>query len=267
MVKLNRLRAPLFIPGNRPDLFIKGATSGADAVILDLEDSVGAEEKTFARASLSDCFTELPIIVRVNAAGTNWHYADINAVKNRKYAAIMLPKCECPKIVASVIAASGGLIPLFAIIESAAGLAHARAIAALEGVERLAFGSVDYCADLHCAHHRDILLSARLELVLASRLAEISAPIDGVTTQLDDLSITTDDAEHARNVGMGGKLCIHPKQIHLVQRAFASSQQEIDWAQRVLASSGGVLLVDGEMVDEPVRLRARQIMEAVLDVA
>jgi citrate lyase subunit beta/citryl-CoA lyase len=79
------------------------------------------------------------------------------------------------------------------------------------------------------------------------------------------MSITKEDAEHARNVGMGGKLCIHPKQINLVQAAFTPSKQEIDWAKRVLASTGGVLMVSGEMVDEPVRIRALQIMEAVSD--
>ena len=265
MVKTLSFHSPIFVPANRPERFSKAASSGADAVILDLEDSVAVSEKVFARSMLSDNFTELPIIVRVNAAGTEWHNDDIDAVRNRKYTAIMLPKCECPRAVESVITESGGRTPIFAITESAAGLVHARSIAALAGVDRLVFGSIDYCADMRCAHHRDILLPARLELVLASRLANISAPIDGVTTRLDDMSITKEDAEHARNVGMGGKLCIHPKQINLVQAAFTPSKQEIDWAKRVLASTGGVLMVSGEMVDEPVRIRALQIMEAVSD--
>lgn len=109
---------------------------------------------------------------------------------------------------------------------------------------------------------RDILLPARSELVLASRLGGIAAPIDGVTVQLDDPSVTGGDASHARDLGMTGKLCIHPKQISEVKRVFASSEQEIDWAKRVLASGDGAVSVDGAMVDKPVRIRARAILAA-----
>lgn len=103
MVKTLSFHSPIFVPANRPERFSKAASSGADAVILDLEDSVAVSEKVFARSMLSDNFTELPIIVRVNAAGTEWHNDDIDAVRNRKYTAIMLPKCECPRAVESVI--------------------------------------------------------------------------------------------------------------------------------------------------------------------
>jgi len=99
--------------------------------------------------------------------------------------------------------------------------------------------------------------------VLASRLGGIAAPIDGVTVQLDDPAVTRDDAGHARDLGMTGKLCIHPKQIAEVKRAFAPSEDEISWAKRVLASGDGAVAVDGAMVDEPVRIRARAILAAV----
>ena len=91
-------------------------------------------------------------------------------------------------------------------------------------------------------------------------LAGIAAPIDGVTVQLDDLSVSHDDAAHARALGMTGKLCIHPRQIAEVRRAFAPTEAEIDWARRVLASGDGAVSVDGAMVDEPVRIRARAIL-------
>lgn len=259
---VNSIATPLFVPASKPERFVKAAASGADAVILDLEDAVAAADKDSARAALDAAFTDLPVIVRINAIGTPWHAADLAAVSGKGFAAVILPKSETAETVAQVVAALPGL-PVIALIESALGLANARAIAAVDGVARLAFGSVDFCADLGCAHLRDILLPARSELVLASRLGGIAAPIDGVTVQLDDPAVTRDDAGHARDLGMTGKLCIHPKQIAEVKRAFAPSEVEISWAKRVLASGDGAVSVDGAMVDEPVRIRARAILAAV----
>ena len=255
---VSAIRAPLFVPANRPERFAKAAASGADAVILDLEDAVAADAKDAARAALATDFTDLPVIVRINAIGTPWHADDLAAVARLRPAAVMLPKAEDADRVASVAAQTG--LPVIALVETARGLAHARAIAAAPGVARIAFGSVDFCADLGCAHLREVLLPARSELVLASRLAGIAAPIDGVTVQLDDLSVSHDDAAHARALGMTGKLCIHPRQIAEVRRAFAPTEAEIDWARRVLASGDGAVSVDGAMVDEPVRIRARAIL-------
>lgn len=253
--------APLFVPASKPERFVKAAACGADAVILDLEDAVAAADKNTARDAIDAGFTDLPVIVRINAIGTPWHAADLSAVAGKGFVAVILPKSETAETVAQVVAALPGL-PVIALIESALGLANACAIAAVDGVARLAFGSVDFCADIGCAHLRDILLPARSELVLASRLGGIAAPIDGVTVQLDDPAVTGGDASHARDLGMTGKLCIHPKQIAEVKRAFAPSEQEIDWAKRVLASGDGAVSVDGAMVDEPVRIRARAILAA-----
>lgn len=259
MVEIADIRAPLFVPATRPERFAKAAISGADAVILDLEDAVAADAKDAARAALSKDFTGLPVLVRVNAHGTPFHSADIAAVARLLPAAVLLPKAETVDAVASVV---GGLpgVAVIAIIESALGLANARKIASAPGVVRLAFGSLDYCVDLGCTHLREVLLPVRAELVLASRLAGIAAPIDGVTAQMNDLGVVFDDALHAHHLGMTGKLCIHPRQIEEVMRAFAPSEDEIAWARRVLASGDGAASVDGAMVDEPVRLRARAIL-------
>jgi citrate lyase subunit beta/citryl-CoA lyase len=252
------IRAPLFVPASRPDRFAKAAASGTDAVILDLEDAVAADAKDSARAALDAGFTDLPVIVRINARGTPWHDADIAAVARLPVSGVILPKAEDRAVCRTVAMATGK--PIIALIESGRGLANARGIAAANGVERLAFGSIDFCADLGCDHLREVLLPARSELVLASRLAGIAAPIDGVTVQLEDLTISRDDAAHARALGMTGKLCIHPRQVEVVRRAFAPTEGEIDWAQRVLASGDGAVSVEGAMVDEPVRIRARAIL-------
>ncbi|MBB5536173.1 HpcH/HpaI aldolase/citrate lyase family protein [Rhizobium giardinii] len=261
MVNLSTIRAPLFVPADRPERFGKAASTGADAVILDLEDAVAVERKEFARASLTAEFTGLPIIVRINALGTPWHASDVAAVAALAPAAVMLPKSGDPSTVQSVGDAVG--VPLIALIETAQGLASARMLAATPCVRRLAFGSVDFCVDIGMVHLRENLLPVRLELVLASRLASIAAPIDGVTLQLDDDAFSRDDAEHARSLGMSGKLCIHPKQVSVVKNAFLPSEQEVAWARRVLTSADGATSIDGSMVDEPVRSRARSVLALV----
>jgi len=256
------IQAPLFVSANRPDRFEKAAGTDADAIILDLEDAVPESEKDSARANLRTGFTGKPLIVRLNAAGTAWHEADVAALRTLSPAAVMLPKAEDPRALENLWQALGSRIPVLALIESAKGLATARDIAALEGVVRLAFGSIDYCADLGCAHKREVLLPVRSELVLASRLAGIAAPIDGVTAELTDPALAFEDAAHAKDLGMTGKLCIHPKQIAEVRCAFAPGEADIAWARRVLATGGGAVAVDGAMVDEPVRIRARAILAA-----
>ena len=260
MVTVETLCAPLFVPANRPERFEKAARSGADAVILDLEDAVATDAKDTARAALRTDFTDLPVIVRINPAGTPWHEADLAALRTLPIAAILLPKAESGTSLNSIAANFMGHAPIIALVETARGIADARAIAATPNVARLAFGSVDYCADLGCEHLREVLLPARSEVVMASRLAGITAPIDGVTTALDDLSITASDTQHARALGMTAKLCIHPKQVSEVMRNFAPSAAELDWALRVLASGDGAVSVDGAMVDEPVRIKARALI-------
>ena len=152
MVSLDLIRAPLFVPANRPDRFAKAAASDADAVILDLEDAVGPEAKEAARAQLQCGFTQKPVIVRINASGTPWHDADIAAVRALPVAGVILPKSEDPTATAAVCRQLGGHAPVLALIETALGIAQARNIATLPGVQRLLFGSIDFCADVGCHH-------------------------------------------------------------------------------------------------------------------
>lgn len=250
---------PLFVPAHRPERFAKAAAAHPDAVILDLEDAVPAEDKETARAVLDRAFTGLPVLVRVNAFGTAWHTADLAAVARFQPAAVLLPKAESLDVLSGVADAVGP-VSVVALVETARGLAAARALAAHPAVARLAFGSVDYCADLGCAHVPEALLAARSELVLASRLAGLPAPIDGVTTALDDAVAAEEDARRARALGLGGKLAIHPRQIAPIRAGFAPDAAEIAWAERALASGGGAVSVDGAMVDEPVRIRARAVL-------
>jgi citrate lyase subunit beta / citryl-CoA lyase len=250
--------APLFVPANRPERFVKAAASGADAIILDLEDAVAPDQKNFARSKLETAFTTLPVFVRINAATTTWHEADLAAVATLNVAGIILPKAEMGKSLDNVALRPH---PVFALIETARGMAEARSIASTTGVARMVFGSLDYCAELGLAHERECLLAARSELVLASRCAGIEAPIDGVTTSTDDSELVADDARYARKLGFTGKLAIHPLQVGPIADGFRPLPADVEWATRILESGDGVALVGNTMVDEPVRIRARQILD------
>ncbi|GLI23649.1 HpcH/HpaI aldolase/citrate lyase family protein [Xanthobacter flavus] len=253
----------LFVPANRPERFEKAAHAGADAVILDLEDAVAPDAKEAARAALRAGFASVPVLVRVNGLGTPWHTADLAALAGHGFSGVMVPKAEASEAFTALCEASP--VPVVALVESARGLADARRIAGTSNVARIAFGSVDFCADLGCAHIREALQAARCELVLASRLAGLVAPVDGVTTAIDDRDAVTGDARYARDLGFGGKLAIHPRQIAAIRDGFAPDDAEVAWARKVLASGDGAAAVDGAMVDEPVRLRARAILGRLLE--
>ena len=265
------LRTLLFVPATRPERFAKALASGADAVIVDLEDAVAPEDKLAARAALAawlDAATpasDAPALwVRINAAETPWFEGDLMLVAKPGVAGVMLPKAEGDAAIAIVRAA--GARAVMPLIESAAGFEQLREIASAPGVERLAFGSIDLQVDLGMRDAlEDELLWFRTQVVLASRLAGLAAPVDGVSTAIDDAELIRTDVLRARRLGFGAKLCIHPKQIEPVRTHFAPSAAELAWAQRVLAadaaSGGAAVSVDGKMVDKPVMLRAQAIVQ------
>lgn len=262
-------RSYLFVPGNRPERFARACSSGAHAVIVDLEDAVQPAEKDAARAALAAWVSPAnPVIVRVNAADTPWHAADLELCKAPGVAGIVLPKAEFISNHLIDICESGDrhILPL---IETAAGFDAVRQIAASPRVQRLLFGSIDFQVDLGIDGEGDELLYFRSQLVLVSRLAGIRAPVDGVSTAIDDAAALRADAERARRLGFGAKLCIHPKQVDVVNRAFLPGDAERDWARRVLDAAaragGAAVAVDGKMVDKPVMLRAQAILDEAGD--
>jgi citrate lyase subunit beta/citryl-CoA lyase len=257
-------RSYLFVPGNRSERFDKACAAGADAVIVDLEDAVPPSEKAAARASLTAWLSPLrQVLVRINSFDSAWFEDDLALCAMPGVAGIVLPKAEVEAAVARV--AGAGAASILPLIESGLGLWNAAALARLPRVERLVFGSIDYSLDLNIQESHETLLHARSQLVLASRVAGIAAPVDGVTTSFGDPARVHTDAMRARALGFGAKLCIHPKQIGAVHQAFAPTAQEVDWANRVVAAAaaaqGGAVAVDGRMVDRPVILIAQQMLE------
>jgi citrate lyase subunit beta/citryl-CoA lyase len=255
-----QMNLTLFVPADRPERVAKAAAAGADAVIVDLEDAVAAEARGAARAGLATALSgiDAPLILRINPAGTEWFDDDLAAAAALPLSAIMLAKAETGEACAHVARSAG--VPVIALVETARGIASLGENAGASA--RMAFGSIDYAADLGMGHTRQSLLAARSALVLAARLAGQPAPLDGVTTAIRDEALIEDDCRHAAEMGLGGKLIIHPAQLAAARRGFAPSEEEVTWARRVLdaAQGGAAVQMDGAMIDAPVIARARQII-------
>lgn len=258
---LTTARSLLFVPGNRPERFVKAVSSGADLVVCDLEDAVTDGDKASARASVADWLASgAQAAVRINAVGTPEHADDLAALAGIVgLAGVIVPMAEHADALAIVIQALPG-VPVLALIETARGLRAAQELASVPGVVRLGIGHLDLAFDLGADPDDPLLTHARVELVISARAAGSAAPVDGVTTDVKQIELVRADSLRARRSGFGGKLCIHPAQVGEVNTAFAPSVDEIQWATRVLAvSQEGVAVVDGQMVDAPVIARARGI--------
>lgn len=258
-------RSYLFVPGDRPDRFAKALASGADAVVLDLEDAVAPGAKAAARAAVAAALAtgEPRFVVRLNDESAPGFDDDLAAAAGAP--ALMLPKAERPEALARLHATVPGaaLLPL---VETARGVLAAAALAAMPGVQRLVFGTLDYALDLSLegpqAETTGLDVPATL-LALASRAAGLVAPVAGVTAALDDEARLHADLERARALGFGAKLCIHPRQVAWVHAALRPAPAELAWARRVLAAvdaATGAVQLDGRMVDRPVIERARRLV-------
>ena len=261
----------LFVPGTRPERFTKALNSGADAVIIDLEDAVAAQDKDSARNAIRTAWPTFTadekkrLIIRTNAPGTQFYSADLILAQELSVVCLLIPKAESLDQIngAAQILPNTALIPM---IETALGLDHLKEIASSNQVLRLALGNLDLQADLGmvCDAQETELQTARYQMVLASRLARITPPIDGVTPSTDNLARIEGDSQRAKRMGFGGKLCIHPNQIPAVKAAFMPTSEEIEWARKVIAadqvSQGGAVKLDGRMIDRPVVLLAQRTL-------
>jgi citrate lyase subunit beta/citryl-CoA lyase len=259
-------RSYLFVPGDRPERFAKAAASGAGCIVLDLEDAVAPGAKDAAReAVLAMPACPVPALLRINPAATEWHAADVAAartlLRRGAIAGIMLPKADAQTAQAAVAQGCG---PLVVLLETVAALIGLRALAAVPGIARIAFGAVDFALDAGIPGEGEALAFVRSQLVLESRYADLPPPVDGVSTALDDATTLAADVRRARDFGFGAKLCIHPRQIAAVETGFAPSAEELAWAQRVrtAAATGGAVAVDGKLVDAPILARANALLAA-----
>lgn len=272
-IDIQRARTFLFVPANRPERIDKALDAGADLVIVDLEDAVAPDAKDAARTALAEWLATpaaRPVLVRVNGVGTPWHGADLALCRSPAVAGIVLPKTEAATVVASVHAMTGKCI--LPIVESAAGVNAVLSIAKAPGCARLVFGKLDLAIDLGLEQGEEdseevVFQPYRAQLVLASRLASLAPPVDGIFTALNDSGALAAYTRRARRDGFGALLLIHPRQVAVVAQALAPTVEEIAWARRVLsaadAAAGSAAVLDGRMIDAPVIARANRLLGAI----
>ncbi|MGH3518699.1 MAG: HpcH/HpaI aldolase/citrate lyase family protein [Haloechinothrix sp.] len=258
-------RTLLFAPGNRPDRFARAHEAAPGLVVLDLEDAVAAADKAAARSHVAEWLAAgHRCAVRINAPGTECYDEDMRAIAGHD-CAVMVPKAEDVEQLRELAGRLTASSCVIALIETAAGVLGARAIASAPGVQRLAFGSFDLAAQLGVAPGDQLAMaSSRSALVLASGAAGIAPPVDGVTGDVHDADVVRDDVEHARRLGFTGKLCIHPRQVAVAEEALRPTDDEVHWARSVVDTAGteGVAVLNGQMIDKPVVDRAHRILRA-----
>lgn len=250
-------RTMLFVAGDRPDRFDEAAGAGAGAVVLDLADAVAPDAKKRAAAHvdewLGSSHREGRAVVRINPAGTPWHDTDLRTVAAHGVP-LMLPGAEDPGTVRRTADAAGVLLP---VIETPAGVERAAEICAVPGVVRVAFGGAGLASALGVGHDDlPALACARSRLVMASAAAGIAPPIDGAAPELSSSGALVEEIQHARGLGFGGKLCLHPEHVRVVDEGFAPSEAELDRAREVVAAG------EDSAADENERARARRLLAA-----
>ncbi len=264
-------RSLLFTPAIYPERFEKSYECGADGIIVDMEDGVGLAQKEEARRHLAPYFSKKahPHFVRalrINPLKTALGRADLKELleKNIKPDILILPKVESP---AEIVDKLLPQIPLIAFIESPKGMALAREIAlSSPRLVALAFGVGDYAASLGAAHDWETMSHARSTLVQAAAEAGIDA-LDGPYFDIANSDGLSEEIKKSVRFGFAGKLAIHPSQVKQINNGFSPSSQAIEHALKIVrameSSRGGACMVDGKMVDEPILLSARQVLDRV----
>jgi citrate lyase beta subunit len=269
MPTLAAARSFLFAPGNDERKLRKALASGADVVVVDLEDAVSVDQKDAAREVVRSVLADGPsvglVAIRVNGMHTAFFAADVELTRELRPDVLVLPKATPG---AGVALGEEGP-PVVAIVETADGLRDAYEVASLPRVEALVVGTVDLGVELRLERREDGLeiLFARSKVVLDSAAARIRAPIDRVWTDVRDGDGLQADTEFARSLGFRGKACIHPDQVAIVNLVFTPSDEELSQARRVVEAyeqavgeGEGVTALDGDMIDLPVVERARQVL-------
>jgi citrate lyase subunit beta / citryl-CoA lyase len=278
---MDLLQSLLFVPADSSRKLASARSLRPDALIFDLEDAVSPNRKLEARDLIraelehADAFSAT-ILIRVNGFGSPFLDDDLRAAVRPHVYGIVLPKCnetsEVARVHETILGLEkrngmpGGGIKLFLMIETTKGLAHAHELArASSRVVALIFGAEDYCADMGIARTKigGEIAFARSLITLAAKAEGLEA-IDGVFTDFNDDVGLFEETQRIKQMGFTGKTLIHPRQIDVVHRALAPSAEQISWAEEVIntfeKACGGVVVVRGKMIDEPVVVQAKRIL-------
>jgi len=287
-------RSFLFAPGNVARRVEKALTLEADAVIVDLEDSVAASDKPATRKNVADALTRPRRgrgYVRVNAASTSWCYGDLVETIHKGVEGVVLPKVESAAELHAVDwlltaleherGLAEGSIDLMPQVETAAGvrrierIVQGRSLRTYKGpwrVKRVCFGAADYANDVGLSVSLDEpeLAEARARVVMISRAAGLENPIDSPWFHLKEAEAFRRSNERSRRGGFQGRCCIHPDQLAAVNAAYLPSEKELEQARRIVdafkeaeAKGAAAIQVDGQMIDYPVAFRAQALLDSV----
>lgn len=260
----------LFVPATKIERVAKAFASGADAVIVDLEDTIAPADKAQARVALQQYYTSpdyQPVWVRINQAGSTDYAEDLKLCEQMpNLAGIMLPKAEKGADIEYIHRLSG--LSVIALVENAAGLHNINAIASASGLLAFSYGFLDLCNDLQVqvgTAAADIVASQiRYQLLITSKVHHLLAPIDTVYPDFNDNEGLHQRVQLWSQMGLSGMLCIHPKQVTVVKNALQPTEAEIAFAKRVIdehqRTGEAVFKIDGNMVDAPVIQRCLQLL-------
>lgn len=266
----NHTKTWLFVPATRMDRVAKAFASGADAVIVDLEDAVAQADKAQARDSLHQYCASAdyqPVWVRINQTGSTDYAEDIKLCEQlTNLAGIMLPKAERGADIEYIYHLSS--LPVIALIETALGLSEIDNIAGASGLLAFSYGFLDLCNDLGVqvgTKAADIVANQiRYQLLLSSKVHELSAPIDTIYPDFNDSEGLSQRVQLWSQMGMSGMLCIHPKQVAIVKESLQPTEAELEFAKRVIEeyerTGQAVFKIDGNMIDAPVIQRCLRLL-------
>ena len=269
-----QIRSYLYVPGDDARRIEKALATGADAVVIDLEDSVAPNRKEEARSNAATVLESVParpVFVRINAPGSELAARDIAAVAALQLSGLRLPKVESlesVRLVAETLEALRSEASIQCLIESALGLELALEIArSHERVAGISLGEADLAADLGVRDEAG-LLYARSRIVSASRAAGLPGPIQSVYTNVKDLDGLRRSTEEGKNMGFVGRSAIHPSQVPIINEVFTPTEDEVAEAQELLdrlegeaeSGTGAFVLEDGRFVDRAVVESARRTL-------
>ena len=261
-VDLFAVRSLLFLPASNPRAIARAREAGADLVILDLEDAVKAEDKSAARDAAIEAVSSpwpMPVAIRINGVGTEWHSLDLDAAANSNAGLVVVPRAVSAHIVHDI--AKTVAKPVLAMIETAGGVLAAPQIAG--ECAGLIAGTNDLRADLRLpldATREPISASLQL-IVLAARAASV-AVYDGVFNSLEDAAGFLTEAEEGRRLGFDGKSLIHPNQIAPCHQAFAPSAAEVERAKSLVdAFRDGAERFGNEMIERMHVEAAQRVLD------
>lgn len=266
-------RSWLFVCGARPEHFAKALRTDADAVVFDLEDSVPERAKARARdrvvTFLGD-HGDRRTFVRINPVTTKRGLADLDSLAGLTIGGIRVPKVESPDELQPVEGALGGVSPLVQVtIESARGIQALAEIAGHRAVGQLCLGEADLAADLRMTD-RSWLQPIRIDVIAASRAADLPGPVQSPYPALDDLEGLAESTRAARSMGFSGRSALHPRQVAVINAAHQPTATEVERAQHILRTlddteASGVAatqLTDGRFVDLSTARAAQAIVAA-----